>query len=114
MANSSCGLAFTCAIDVEKILKERSRLAELPVDEASKYDFIINLKTAKALGLTIPPLLLLRQIRSSADEPRGQSGESPILGNLGNEAALVGSSFQAAVLPEKSHHLVNLARGRCR
>ena len=47
------------ALYIDKILKG-ARPADLPVMQASKFDLLINLKAAKALGLKVPQSILLR------------------------------------------------------
>ena len=57
--SSDFHLYHRAAAFVDKIFKG-ARPADLPVEQPTKYELVINLKAAKALGLTIPPSLLLR------------------------------------------------------
>ena len=62
MGRITTDLYRRAAVYVDKILKG-AKPADLPVQQATKFEFVINLKAAKQIGLTIPPNVPVRADR---------------------------------------------------
>ena len=61
-ANSDAESFQRAAVLVDKILKG-TKPADIPVEQPTKFEFVINLKTAKQINLTVPPNVLVRADR---------------------------------------------------
>ena len=103
-AASLAELSRRASTYVGKIL-QGAKPGDLPVEQATKFDLVINLKTVKALGLRIPHSLLSRAETGGEDSPDRVLDTSPVERNAANlddvnePVCLLGSARTSGVRP---------------
>ena len=81
---------------VDKVLRE-AKPAEVPVEQSTRFDLVINLKTAKALGLTIPAI-----------DPGQGRRDHPVIANRSGASNRLRLLPLVPIVPHSARHLENL------